>query len=740
MLVTNQSRLAMTSGDTLQVAGGLTMNSSVASTPSGGQIAVRGNLNVPGLAPTAGGTFKLLLNGSAARQTVSGMDAPRVVPRVQITNGLGIRLCSQLTVPDTFAITVPVTGPGLNNDCGGFTLSVARAFVVATGAFANPYLLELTGTASLAGVAGTVAPQFMRYAGTATGALPNLPNVTYSDLTIAAPYALTNPLTVTGTLTVSGTGTQLDFNGQRLQVGDMTLGGGTTMRMVNPADTLIAGIGQQAFALTTSGASSLSGLLTAGTIILRGGLNGGTPFVASGTHRVVFSDSGLVAAARTFDWAGAGTFRAVRMSGTNQLTLRFTSAPLVTDTLLVSTPMAVTLNAGHVPRINGPFLTVAGSAVNVGTSTATFELGHPTGTSGIAGDFIGGNGTVRFLTAAQVQPSRVGLTYNTLDFRGSPTFTGAVTMTGDMIASGASTVVNIAGQTISVGDGLTFTTPASLVMPSAASSLTVNGAAGGSFNVNTGPHTLTAGTLRLRNSFISWSGVTTTSPVFRVVVDGTVGATPQTSSSPPRVGVLRIEGSRGLTTGGWDVTVNDSLFVAPGLTFGFSSGAFDIGGILSTGANSAMSAGNLVLRDTSALNQVAGSASMATLTFANGILPQRLPTAARFTFGNLNVTAGASVIVDPGTARVGAGTSGTLTVDGTLTIPDGSTLRVCGTSNGNLSAATNPTTGVIRNLQQGTGAALSLSLPGPLASTTFGNRGGTVAGPLPVLFGQTTGC
>jgi hypothetical protein len=534
---------------------------------------------------------------------------------------------------------------------------------------------------------------------------------------------------------VSGTGTQLDFNGQRLQVGDMTLGGGTTMRMVNPADTLVAGIGQQAYALTTSSASSLSGLLTAGTIILRGGLNGGTPFVASGTHRVVFSDSGLVAAARTFDWASAGTFRAVRMSGTNQLTVRFVSAPLVNDTLLVATPMAVTFNAGHVPRINGPFLTVAGSAVTVGTSSAQLELGHPSGTSGIAGDFAGGNGIVRFLTAAQVQPSRVGLVYNTLDFRGSPTFTGAVTMTGDLTASGASTVVNIAGQTISVGDGLSFTAPASLVMPSAASSLTVNGTAGGSFNASTGPHTLTAGTLRLRNSFISWNGVTTTSPVFRVVVDGTIGATPQTSSSP-----LRVEGTRGWTTGSWDVTVNDSLVVAPGLTFGFSSGTFDVGGILITGANSALSAGNLVLRDTSALNQVAGNASMTTLTFANGTLPQRLPTAARFTYRDVTVNAGASVTVDAGTARVGAGTLGTLTVDGTLTIPDGSTVRVCGSTNGFLVANNSPTTGVIRNLQQGTGAALSLTATGPISGTTFGIRGGTIQGPLPVLFGQTTGC
>lgn len=738
-IVTN-ARLAMSNGDSVQVNGAVTMNSSVASTPSGGQLAVRGNLNLGGLAPAAGGTFKLLLNGSAARQTISNMDAPRVVPRVQVANGLGMRLCSFLTVPDTFAITVPVTGPGLNNDCGGFALTVTRAFSIVTGAFVNPAILELGGTSTLAGVAGTVAPTTLRYVGTAAGALPNLPNVQYADLTIGAPYVLTNPLTVSGSLTLTGAGTQLDLGGRRLQAGDMTLQGGTTIRMVNAADSLIVGTGQASGALSIGSATNLSGLLTAGTIIMRGGLAAGTPLVSTGTHRVVFSDSGLAPAARTFTWSGGGTYRAVRMSGTNQLTVSVNTSPVVNDTLQISTPMVMSYTAGWVLRVNGPFLTAAGSTVNVGTSGATLELAHPSGTSGIAGSHTASSGIIRFLTAATVQPSRVGLQYHTLDFRASPTFTGAVTMTGDLNASLAGTVLDLAGQTITVGDAVAMSAPASLVMSNAASTLVVNGTAGGSFSAGAGPHTLTSGTMRLRNNSISWVGITTTSPIFRVVVDGTVGATPQTSASPLRVGVLRIEGTRGLTTGGWDVTVNDSLSVAPGLTFGFTSGGIDVGGILSTGAASTLTTSSLVLRDTSSLNQAAGTVNVTgTLAFANGVLPQRLPTAARFTYANVDVRAGASVSVDPGTARIGSGTSGGLTVDGTLTIPDGSAVRLCGSSSSSLFAANSPTTGTIRNLQQGLGE-LRLSMAGPLTATTFGSRGGTFGGALAVLFSQTTGC
>jgi hypothetical protein len=117
-------------------------------------------------------------------------------------------------------------------------------------------------------------------------------------------------------------------------------------------------------------------------------------------------------------------------------------------------------------------------------------------------------------------------------------------------------------------------------------------------------------------------------------------------------------------------------------------------------------------------------------------LNQTIPTDARYTItGGLNILGGASATIASGTRRIGSGTTGSLTVNGTLTIPDGATLQACSSTNGGFVGS-----GTIQNLQQGLGTLL-LRMPGPLTSTTFGSGGtpGTLSF-IAAQFNQTTGC
>jgi hypothetical protein len=252
---------------------------------------------------------------------------------------------------------------------------------------------------------------------------------------------------------------------------------------------------------------------------------------------------------------------------------------------------------------------------------------------------------------------------------------------------------------------------------------------------------LTAGVLRIRSNIVS-GGNLVAQPGHKTIIDGTVGGAPQILSGAVQFGRLEIAGTRGFGTQGWGVTVLDSLTVATPVPFGFSSGTISVGGRLGAAAASTLTFGTLVLGDTSSLDHVLGTATIGTLQYAGDPVPlYTLPTDSRFTIGNLVVDNGATVTVSgaQGTRLIGGGTAGTITVLGTLNIPDGVTLKACRTDNGGLAGGA---PGVIA--ASGTGA-LELRLPGPRTSTTFG--GGTTPGTfngfidgVNLRFGIATGC
>lgn len=146
--------------------------------------------------------------------------------------------------------------------------------------------------------------------------------------------------------------------------------------------------------------------------------------------------------------------------------------------------------------------------------------------------------------------------------------------------------------------------------------------------------------------------------------------------------------------------------------------------------------GTLQVNTTTGVSNLLGNVTVGGLAFGGLGLNQLIPTDARYTInGALTIAAGASATVASGTRRIGSGTTGSLTVSGLLTIPDGATLQACSSSNGGFAG-----TGTIQNLGSGLGALL-LRMPGPLTSTTFGS-GGTpgVLSNITAQFNQTTGC
>ncbi len=129
----------------------------------------------------------------------------------------------------------------------------------------------------------------------------------FCNLYVSGNYAASGPIVVPGTgsagnlIITGGAGTNLTLNGNRVDATAFSTAGSGTLTMTNANDSLVIHGGASGIATFNGGATA--GLLTAGTIAIRGvGLSvTGLALDASGTHTVVF-DSAFVGSTPGIIW------------------------------------------------------------------------------------------------------------------------------------------------------------------------------------------------------------------------------------------------------------------------------------------------------------------------------------------------------------------------------------------------------------------------------------------------------
>jgi hypothetical protein len=312
------------------------------------------------------------------------------------------------------------------------------------------------------------------------------------------------------------------------------------------------------------------------------------------------------------------------------------------------------------------------------------------------------------------------------------------------VGNGLNPSLTLAGNTMTVAGQVDVLNAGRLIMTNAADLLRTTGTGYLYFQGNAGTGELSAGTLELSGDFFyPYSSGHEMTGTHRVLLTRNDART-QVIQQSNNVAIANLEiggtGSRTISFNNAQ-TIQGTVTVTSPAVINVTQNttwSLDVNGAMSAPATTTWSLpGTLRVNAASGIDNLLGTVSLGSLTIGGASLNQTVPTAARYTIGNLTVLSGASASIAAGTRRIGSGTSGTLTVNGTLTIPDGSTLQACRSDNGGLAGGA---PGLIRNQQSG-GAPLLLRLPGPLTSTTFGAGGtpGALSG-VSVTFGVTAGC
>ena len=345
---------------------------------------------------------------------------------------------------------------------------------------------------------------------------------------------------------------------------------------------------------------------------------------------------------------------------------------------------------------------------------------------------------------------RPGLTYNALVIESPVTLTGAVNLAGNLfVGNGLNPSLTLAGNTITVAGQVDVGPNGRLIMNNAADLLRTTGTAYTYFQPGAGTGELSgelsAGTIEVSADFYPHSTGHPMTGTHRVLLTRNDART-QIISQSASVPIANLEiggtGSRIVQfqapqtiQGAFTVTSPAVINVTQNTTYDLT-----VNGAISAPATTTWALpGTLRVNAASGIDNLLGTVSLGGLTIGGAVLNQTIPTAPRYTIGNLTVLAGASASIASGTRLIGSGTSGTLSVNGDLTIPDGSTLQACRSDNGGLAGGGTPLVpGVIRNVQS-LGAPLLLRMAGPLLSTTFGASGGLTPG-VTITFGVTAGC
>lgn len=582
----NGARISMDAGDTVVVRGNTNFFGGT-SAPSGGVLELRGNWNGNGYAPT--GTHELRMAGTGA-QTINSINDV-ILPTLRIRSGSATQIYFiNLVARDSFLVE---TGATFGTVVGN-TMTVRGRFATATGSTVNPYAVNLEGTATLQLVNGAFTPTIVRVIGAGTGpgtALRNAPGIQYTNVEFYTSYALSDSLSMSGAAYASGAGVVLDLNGQVLRAPlGLNFDNNASGRMANANDVLIVGNGSNATnALLWD--SGTSGTVSNGTIVVRGGTTSMTNFVATGTNRVIFTDTGFVSASRQSPINGGATFRRLTIRGQSGYTVSPNFGTYtVTDSLRVeSGTLNVNFSTVDVAGAGQAVLFQGSSAVINGNGSV--NLASVTGTSLVQAGALFTPAIVRFTAANPTVNPALG--YNNVEFYGPVTFSGNTNISGYLFAQNAGAGVALGGQRVNVGNYVDMGTNAFLVMNSAADTLDV----AGDIAVDGGvPSTLTNGVILFRGSTFTGSSFVASTP-HKMVFLGTSGA-PQNVNGNTTFGNVEVAGARGFSANGSSYLVTGSMAFTSAVPLA-GSGTLTVQGPLSASAPIAITVAGLRLRHAS---------------------------------------------------------------------------------------------------------------------------------------------
>lgn len=661
---------------------------------------------------SGGGTFsRLIVRGQAQYTVFPNFNTITVTDSLRVETG-----------------TFQLRGATVNLDGGGqAVLYVGPSAVVSSQSGGTMNLYSSTGT-SLVQSGATYGVPLTRF----WAANPSVnPALTYDNVEFYGPVTFSGNTTIGGYLYAQNAGAGVTLGGNRVNVGNyVDMGSNAFLVMTNAADTLDVG---GDLAVDGGVASTLSN----GVVLFRGNTLTGTNYAASVPHRTVF----LGATGTPQNVNGNTAFARVEVAGGRGFNANF-STYTVADSFVVST--GVPIVGGGTLTITGPMVASAPIAI----STSNLRLRHASGTSNLQPGTTFSAGTV-FLAQASGLPIslRPGLAYNSLAIESPVTLSGNVSLTGNLaVGNGLNPSLTLAGNTLTVAGQVDVFSSGRVVMNNVADLLRTTGTAYTYFQSSAASNgDLSAGTLEVSGDqlylYSLSHGPTGTHRILMTRDDSRQQDIQQSGG----VSVANLEvggtGSRTIrftnplvVQGNFTVTSPATINVTQN-----AAHALEVNGAMSAPATTTWTLpGVLRVNAASGVDNLAGTVALnGGLTIGGVELNQTVPTAARYTIGNLTVLAGASASIGAGTRRIGSGTTGTLTVNGTLTIPDGSTLQTCRSDNGGLAGAA---PGVIQNVQSG-GAPLLLRMPGPLLSTTFGSAaaGGVTSG-IAITFNVTAGC
>jgi hypothetical protein len=581
-----------------------------------------------------------------------------------VTNTLTISSGS-LTVSG--AVTIPQTVTSGSNilNVGAGTLTASSLDFTSTPGGAGQFMIISTGTATISGnITGIGASSTVQFTGT------GLLQVGGSMFTSA-----------NGTLT-SVAGSTVEYNGaaqtvQALAYSNLTLSGSGTKTLATPATTTTVSGNLVIADGTTFSIGSITSLSISGTTTVGAGTSG-TLLITSTAGTKTFT--GLVTVNAGALWnetaneavtfqggiTNNGTFTAgtgVHTFNTNSQTLTgIFSIPNVTVTgaaIVLTNTNALTV--GTALSGTGGITQGAGATLNIGGASAITNM-----TATASGN------TVNYTGAAQTVHNN---TYDNLGLSGSGVKTlqlGTTAITGDFILSGTVSATGVIGMTIggdvNIGSGTSFTSGAFThnVGGDWTNNGTFVGTASGAINLNGAGQNITGGSTTFNDLVLSGSG-TKVFGVSTTIMDGlsiNTGVvadlgifTTHTANTLTLGGVLQTTGTWG-SSGSAAANQNDTFFLIA------SSGEIAI----AVGGNTFYS--------------IASTAWNVNTTWSNtgfgGLPAAGTPGAGDLVYigGGLTVTiAGAEtcseLFFDAGTSVTNTLTitSGSLTVSGTVTIP-----------------------------------------------------------------------
>lgn len=528
----------------------------------------------------------------------------------------------------------------------------------------NVNLHSATGT-SLVATGATFAPSITRFYATNPTVKPGLG---YQNVEFYGPVTFGGRTSIAGYLYAQNAGAGITLGGNTVTVGGyVDMGTNAYLVMTNALDTLdVTGD------LAVDG--GVASTLTNGVVLFRGNTLTGTNYAASAPHRTVF----LGATGAPQNVNGNTTFGRLEVAGGRG----FNSSGwtyVVSDSMLVTSAVPLTGTSGTL-TVNGPFRTTQPIALSLNS----LRLRDTTGTS-----LINASSSISAGTILLDQPTGLSvnlapaLTYFALAIQSPVTLSGNVTAQSNVsVGGGASPSLTLGPRRLTVGGD--FSMNGTLVMSDTGRIVAAGDVMFGSSTTTS--TSLVNGRIEVGRNLTLSSANAAASGLHRFVMTRS-DATTQTVSLGSTVPIQNLEiggtGSRTVTftneariLGNFTVSSSATITLNQNTTW-----TLRVDGQASTTTNTTLTVpGTLLLNGASGLSQVLGPTTITTLQYGGTAQNQILPTNTRYIITNFRVLAGATSTMasSPATFRLGLGTAGSMTVDGSFTIPAGNTLNVCG--------------------------------------------------------------